>query len=257
VPTPFFDQHPRLPQRVDSVLAALRLGRAMLGQVWPNPAVGCVIVREGVIVGQGQTQSGGRPHAERVALDDAGALARGATAYVTLEPCCHWGRTPPCTDAMIEAGIRRVVVAIQDPDPRVNGGGLHRFRDAAVEVSLGLGAGAAAATHAGFFHRLNTGRPRLIRARTVPRWADARIGRRGDIPLGVLRQGRTARPVFLQLTHRRDIAATDFETGEADPGVVLGRLGQLGLTNVAVHPDDPLAATLDHPIGGRTPRLIG
>ena len=237
--------------------AALRLGRAMLGQVWPNPAVGCVIVREGIIVGQGQTQPGGRPHAERVARDDAGALARGATAYVTLEPCCHWGRTPPCADAMIEAGIRRVVAAIQDPDPRVNGGGLRQFRKAGIEVSLGLGAGAAAATHAGFFHRLNTGRPRLFRAGTVPRWADARIGSRGDIQLGLLRQGRAARPIFLQLTHRRDIAATGSETGEADPGVVLGRLGQLGLTNVAVHPDDPLAAALDHPMGGRTPRSTG
>jgi diaminohydroxyphosphoribosylaminopyrimidine deaminase/5-amino-6-(5-phosphoribosylamino)uracil reductase len=158
---------------------------------------------------------------------------------------------------MIEAGIRRVVVAIQDPDPRVNGGGLHRFRDAAIEVSLDLGAGAAAATHAGFLHRLNSGRPRLIRARTVPRWADARIGRRGDIPLGVLRQGRTARPVFLQLTHRRNSAATDLKTGAADPDGVLGRLGQLGLTKVAVHPDDPLAAVLDHPMGGRAARVIG
>jgi diaminohydroxyphosphoribosylaminopyrimidine deaminase/5-amino-6-(5-phosphoribosylamino)uracil reductase len=231
---------------------ALRLGRAMMGQVWPNPAVGCVIGRDGVIVGQGQTQPGGRPHAERVALGDADVLARGATAYVTLEPCCHWGRTPPCADAMIEAGIRRVVVAVEDPDPRVNGGGIRRLREAGIEVSLGLGAAAAAATHAGFFHRLRTGRPRLIRAGTVPRWVDARIGSRGEIPLGVLRQGRASLPVFLELTHRRDMAAPGFQAGEIDPTAVLQRVGQLGQTNVAVDSDDPLAEALGHPMVGDT-----
>src|SRR5713226_4079475 len=108
---------------------ALALARRGLGRVWPNPAVGCVIVKDGRVVGRGWTQPGGRPHAETEALARAGAAAHGATAYVTLEPCCHWGRTPPCADALIAAGLHRVVVALEDPDPRVAGGGRARGRD--------------------------------------------------------------------------------------------------------------------------------
>ena len=107
--------------------AALGLARRGLGNTWPNPAVGCVLVREGQVVGRGCTQPGGRPHAETEALARAGELARGATAYVTLEPCSHWGRTPPCCDALIRAGVARVVVAAGDPDPRVDGCGLARL----------------------------------------------------------------------------------------------------------------------------------
>src|SRR5271170_7954614 len=124
----------------DRMRAALALARRGLGNVWPNPAVGCVIARDGRVVGRGWTQPGGRPHAETEALARAGAATRGATAYVTLEPCCHWGRTPPCTDALIAAGLRRVVVAIEDPDPRVAGGGLARLRAAGLAVETGLGA---------------------------------------------------------------------------------------------------------------------
>ena len=102
---------------------ALDLAKRVRGHVWPNPPVGCVIVREGAIVAEAATHPGGRPHAERKALEMAGDGARGATLYVTLEPCCHWGKTPPCADAIIAAGISRVVCATQDPDPRVNGGG--------------------------------------------------------------------------------------------------------------------------------------
>ena len=108
--------------------AALALARRGLGNVWPNPAVGCVIVNDGRVVGRGWTQPGGRPHAETEALRRAGPKARGATAYVSLEPCNHWGRTPPCAEALIEAGVRRVVVALEDPDPRVAGAGLRRLR---------------------------------------------------------------------------------------------------------------------------------
>lgn len=104
--------------------AALALAKRGLGNVWPNPAVGCVIVADGRVVGRGWTQPGGRPHAETEALAMAGALARGGTAYVTLEPCSHHGKTPPCAEALVAAGIRRVVVAIQDPDPRVAGRGI-------------------------------------------------------------------------------------------------------------------------------------
>src|ERR1700756_596428 len=109
---------------------ALALGRRGLGLTWPNPAVGAVVARDSVIIGRGWTQPGGRPHAETEALRRAGAAAKGATAYVTLEPCSHHGRTPPCADALIAAGIRRVVVAMEDPDPRVSGAGLARLREA-------------------------------------------------------------------------------------------------------------------------------
>src|SRR5579863_3803122 len=120
--------------------AALALACRGLGNVWPNPAVGCVIARDGRVVGRGWTQPGGRPHAETEALARAGAAAHGATAYVTLEPCSHWGRTPPCADALIAAGLSRVVVAIEDPDPRVAGGGMARLRAAGLAVEVGLGA---------------------------------------------------------------------------------------------------------------------
>jgi diaminohydroxyphosphoribosylaminopyrimidine deaminase / 5-amino-6-(5-phosphoribosylamino)uracil reductase len=139
--------------------AALALARRGLGRVWPNPAVGCVIVNEGRVVGRGWTQPGGRPHAETEALARAGAAAHRATAYVTLEPCCHWGRTPPCADALIAAGLGRVVVALEDPDPRVAGGGVARLRAAGIAVEAGLGAAEAAEINAGFFQRVHLGRP--------------------------------------------------------------------------------------------------
>src|SRR5690242_9997269 len=110
--------------------AALALARRGLGAAWPNPAVGCVIVKEGRVVGRGWTQPGGRPHGETEALRRAGGATRGATAYVSLEPCCHWGRTPPCTDALIEAGVGRVVVPVEDPDPHVSGAGIAPLRGA-------------------------------------------------------------------------------------------------------------------------------
>jgi diaminohydroxyphosphoribosylaminopyrimidine deaminase/5-amino-6-(5-phosphoribosylamino)uracil reductase len=139
--------------------AALRLARRGLGQVWPNPAVGCVIVKDGRVVGRGWTQPGGRPHAETEALQRAGAAARGATAYVTLEPCSHHGKTPPCADALIAAGIARVVAAVEDPDPRVSGAGIARLRDAGIAVETGLCAAEAKEINAGFFCRINLGRP--------------------------------------------------------------------------------------------------
>ena len=139
--------------------AALVLARRGLGVVWPNPAVGCVIVNGGRVVGRGWTQPGGRPHGETEALGRAGEAARGGTAYVSLEPCCHWGRTPPCTDALVAAGIRRVVIALEDPDPRVAGEGVRRLRTAGIDVETGLCAAEAEEINAGFFCRLRTGRP--------------------------------------------------------------------------------------------------
>jgi diaminohydroxyphosphoribosylaminopyrimidine deaminase / 5-amino-6-(5-phosphoribosylamino)uracil reductase len=142
--------------------SALGLARRGLGRVAPNPAVGCVLVRDGVVVGRGWTQPGGRPHAETEALGRAGASARGATAYVTLEPCAHHGHTPPCVEALIAAGIARCVVAIEDPDARVAGRGLRRLREAGIAVSTGLLAEEAEAVNAGFLKRVRSGRPLVL-----------------------------------------------------------------------------------------------
>ena len=141
--------------------AALALGRRGAGRCWPNPAVGCVIVRDGRLVGRGRTADGGRPHAETAALAQAGVAARGATVYVTLEPCAHHGVTPPCADALIAAGVARVVVAMRDPDPRTNGKGIARLRAAGIEVATGPGGLAAIRDLAPFVSRLRRGRPRV------------------------------------------------------------------------------------------------
>lgn len=138
---------------------ALALARRGLGRVWPNPAVGCVIVTAGRVVGRGWTQPGGRPHAETLALAQAGPLARGATVYVTLEPCAHHGKTPPCAEALVAAGIGRVVTAIEDPDPRVSGRGIALLRAAGVAVTDGVLAAEARALQRGFLARIASGRP--------------------------------------------------------------------------------------------------
>src|SRR5262245_43118683 len=139
--------------------AALALARRNLGRTWPNPSVGCVIVKDGIVVGRGWTQPGGRPHAETEALQRAGAAARGATVYVTLEPCSHHGKTPPCAEALVSAGVARVVAALEDPDPRVSGRGIAALRQAGIAVELGLGAEEAAEINAGFLMRVRDGRP--------------------------------------------------------------------------------------------------
>ncbi len=139
--------------------SALALARRGLGSVWPNPSVGCVIVRGDHVVGRGWTRPGGRPHGETEALRRAGPAAAGATAYVSLEPCNHWGKTPPCTEALLAAGIRRAVIALEDPDPRVAGAGIARLRAAGVTVEVGLCADEAAELNAGFLLRVRSGRP--------------------------------------------------------------------------------------------------
>lgn len=140
---------------------ALRLAMRGLGNVWPNPAVGCVLVRDGTVVGRGWTQSGGRPHAETEALFQAGERARGATAYVTLEPCDHWGQTGPCSLALLAAGIARAVVAVTDPDSRVCGQGIARLQDAGVDTETGVLESQARQLNRGFFRRVQDGRPLL------------------------------------------------------------------------------------------------
>ncbi|HKX09593.1 MAG TPA: bifunctional diaminohydroxyphosphoribosylaminopyrimidine deaminase/5-amino-6-(5-phosphoribosylamino)uracil reductase RibD [Stellaceae bacterium] len=138
---------------------ALSLARRGLGTVWPNPTVGCVLVKDGAVTGRGWTQAGGRPHGETEALSRAGSRAQGATAYVSLEPCCHWGKTPPCTDALLAAGVARVVVPVEDPDPRVSGRGIARLKEAGVEITTGVLADEARALNEGFFRRIHDGRP--------------------------------------------------------------------------------------------------
>lgn len=138
---------------------ALALARSGLGTTAPNPSVGCVLCKDGGIAGAGVTAPGGRPHAERLALDMAGEAARGATAYVTLEPCAHFGQTPPCADALIEAGIARVVIACTDPDTRTAGQGVKKLKAAGILVDTGVRQADAEALHAGFFHRIKRGWP--------------------------------------------------------------------------------------------------
>lgn len=138
---------------------ALALAARGLGRTWPNPAVGCVIVKAGRIIGRGWTQPGGRPHAERMALAQAGAQAEGATAYVTLEPCAHHGRTSPCAEALVAAKVARVVTAQTDPDPRVSGRGHAILRDAGLAVTEGVLEPRARALQAGFLKRMTEGLP--------------------------------------------------------------------------------------------------
>jgi diaminohydroxyphosphoribosylaminopyrimidine deaminase/5-amino-6-(5-phosphoribosylamino)uracil reductase len=139
--------------------AALALARRGLGNTWPNPSVGCVVVKYGRVAGRAVTAPGGRPHAEPTALDMAGAAARGSTVYITLEPCCHWGRTPPCTDALIAAEVARVVIATRDPDSRVDGEGAAKLRAAGIVVEEGLLQHEADEVAVGFRTRVRLGRP--------------------------------------------------------------------------------------------------
>jgi len=156
---------------------ALSLGRRGLGNAWPNPAVGCVIVKDGVIVGRGWTQPGGRPHAEVEALRRAKRAAKGATLYATLEPCSHEGKTPPCADAIIKAGVARVVSAIEDPNPEVAGQGHARLRDKGIAVDVGLCAEEARRAHAGHIARIVIGRPHVTLKLAVS--ADGKAGLAG------------------------------------------------------------------------------
>jgi len=152
---------------------ALSLGARGLGRTWPNPAVGCVIVKSGRVIGRGWTQDGGRPHAEVMALAQAGGAAKGATAYVTLEPCSHTGKTPPCARGLIDAGVARVVVALGDPDPRVDGRGLDMLRAAGITVEFGVLQDEAKAAQTGFLTRVTQGRP-MVTLKLATSW-DGRI----------------------------------------------------------------------------------
>ncbi|HEX9361141.1 MAG TPA: bifunctional diaminohydroxyphosphoribosylaminopyrimidine deaminase/5-amino-6-(5-phosphoribosylamino)uracil reductase RibD [Bradyrhizobium sp.] len=175
---------------------ALTLGRRGQGRTWPNPAVGAVVVKDGVIIGRGWTQPGGRPHAEPEALRRAGEAARGATLYVTLEPCSHIGKSPPCADAIIAAGIARVVSAIEDPNPEVAGQGHAKLRAAGISVDIGLGAAEAARDHAGHFRCVRDKRPHVILKLAVS--SDDKIGAAGRKPVAISGDAAKARVHLLR-----------------------------------------------------------
>ncbi|HEY4969410.1 MAG TPA: bifunctional diaminohydroxyphosphoribosylaminopyrimidine deaminase/5-amino-6-(5-phosphoribosylamino)uracil reductase RibD [Steroidobacteraceae bacterium] len=162
---------------------AFTLGRRGLGNTWPNPAVGAVIVKDGVIVGRGWTQPGGRPHAEVEALRQAKKNAQGATLYVTLEPCSHQGKSPPCADAIIKAGITRVISALEDPNPEVAGQGHERMRSKGIMVKVGLGADEARRAHAGHIMRVANKRPHVLLKLAVS--ADGKAGLAGRKPAAI------------------------------------------------------------------------
>jgi diaminohydroxyphosphoribosylaminopyrimidine deaminase/5-amino-6-(5-phosphoribosylamino)uracil reductase len=175
---------------------ALTLGRRGLGNAWPNPAVGAVVVKDGVMVGRGWTQPGGRPHAEVEALQRAGDAARAATLYATLEPCSHHGKTPPCVDAITAAGIARVVSAIEDPNPKIAGEGHARLRAQGVTVDVGIGAEEARRAHAGHIRRVRDGRPHVTLKLAVS--ADGKAGLAGRRPAAITGEAARARVHLLR-----------------------------------------------------------
>ncbi|MGZ8323709.1 MAG: bifunctional diaminohydroxyphosphoribosylaminopyrimidine deaminase/5-amino-6-(5-phosphoribosylamino)uracil reductase RibD [Rhodoplanes sp.] len=180
---------PALDQRFMQL--ALTLGRRGLGRTWPNPAVGAVVVKDGVIVGRGWTQPGGRPHAETEALKRAGKDARGATLYVTLEPCSHHGKTPPCVDAIIRAGIARVVSSLEDPNPDVAGQGYAKLRERGIAVEAGLGGDEARRQHAGHIRRMREGRPQVLLKLAVS--SDGKAGLAERKPIGITGEAARSR----------------------------------------------------------------
>ena len=199
---------------------ALSLGRRGLGRTWPNPAVGAVIVKDGVIVGRGWTQPGGRPHAEVEALRRAGEAARGATLYVTLEPCSHHGKTPPCADAVIAAGITRVVSALEDPNPEVAGEGHGRLRAAGIAVEVGVGAEEARRDHAGHIRRMRQGRPQVMLKLAIS--ADGKAGVAGRKPVAIT--GESVRERVHLLRAHSDAIMVGIGTVLADDPMLTCRL---------------------------------
>jgi diaminohydroxyphosphoribosylaminopyrimidine deaminase / 5-amino-6-(5-phosphoribosylamino)uracil reductase len=199
---------------------ALALGRRGLGRTWPNPAVGAVIVKDGVIVGRGWTQTGGRPHAEIEALRHAGAAAAGATLYVTLEPCSHHGKSPPCADAVVAAGISRVVSALEDPNPEVAGAGHARLRASGIVVDVGLGAEQARHDHAGHIRRMVGGRPHVLLKLAVS--ADGKAAAAGPRPVALT--GEVARERVHLLRAQTDAIMIGIGTALADDPLLTCRL---------------------------------
>jgi len=199
--------------------AAIRLAASANGITSPNPAVGAIVVKDGVVVGRGRTARGGRPHAEAVALAMAGEAARGATLYSSLEPCAHRGRAGPCADAIVTAGVSRVVAAVDDPDPRTSGAGFSRLRDAGIEVESGVLSDEAVRAHAGHFRREKV-LPHVTLKLAVS--ADDAIGRVGEPQVAVT--GEIARRHAQVLRTRFDAVLVGRGTVEVDNPALTVRL---------------------------------
>jgi diaminohydroxyphosphoribosylaminopyrimidine deaminase/5-amino-6-(5-phosphoribosylamino)uracil reductase len=202
---------------------ALALARRGMGETWPNPTVGCVFVGEGRVVARGRTARGGRPHAEAAAIAaarEAGRDLAGTTAYVSLEPCSHHGRTPPCADALVEAKVARVVVGTGDPDPRVGGSGLKRLRDAGIEVVEGVRRAEADEINAGFFLRVWQGRP-LVTLKLATS-LDGRIATAGGESKWITGEDARARGQLLRTSH--DAIMVGIGTAAADDPELTCRL---------------------------------
>jgi diaminohydroxyphosphoribosylaminopyrimidine deaminase/5-amino-6-(5-phosphoribosylamino)uracil reductase len=225
---------------------ACALGRRGLGRVWPNPAVGCVLVRPGLgeagrVVGRGWTRPGGRPHAETEALARAGDDARGATAYVSFEPCSHHGKTPPCAEALIAAGIARAVVPAEDPDPRVSGRGIAALREAGIAVEIGVAAELARQVNRGFLTRVRHGRPMvtLKLASTI----DGRIATHTGESRWIT--GAAARAQAHGLRARHDAVMVGVTTALTDDPLLTCRLpGMVGRSPVRIVVDSRLRLSL-------------
>jgi diaminohydroxyphosphoribosylaminopyrimidine deaminase/5-amino-6-(5-phosphoribosylamino)uracil reductase len=215
---------PALSEDARFMALALTLGRRGLGNTWPNPAVGAIVVRDDgsgpVIVGRGWTQAGGRPHAETEALRRAGPQARGATLYVTLEPCSHHGKTPPCVDAIMAAGIVRVVSAMEDPNPEVAGRGHTVLRAGGVAVDVGIGAGEACRAHAGHIRRMRDGRPHVLLKLAMT--SDGKVGLAGRKPVAIT--GRRATEYVHRLRSLSDGILVGIGTALSDDPALTCRL---------------------------------
>src|SRR5690242_7696315 len=179
---------------------ALALGRRNLGHTWPNPSVGAVIVKDGVVIARGWTQEGGRPHAEVEALRRAKKATQGATMYVSLEPCSHQGKTPPCADAIVKAGIARVVSALEDPNPEVAGKGHEKLRAKGIAVETGLFAEEARRDHAGHIARITQGRPHVLLKLAISAEGKAGLPARKPVALS----GEEARNRVFQMRAQSD-----------------------------------------------------
>lgn len=223
---------------------ALSLGARGAGQVWPNPAVGCVIVKHGRVMGRGWTGPGGRPHAETEALAQAGDAAVGATAYVSLEPCAHWGQTPPCADALVRASVARVVVGLRDPDPRTDGSGIDRLRAGGVAVTGPVLEAEARRAHRGFLSRIERGRPSLTLK--LASSFDGRIATATGESQWIT--GPEARRAVHAMRMRHDAVMVGAGTARADdPSLTVRGLGatrQPVRVVISRHLDIPLDATL-------------
>jgi diaminohydroxyphosphoribosylaminopyrimidine deaminase/5-amino-6-(5-phosphoribosylamino)uracil reductase len=208
-----------------SMARALELARKGVYSTHPNPRVGCVIVAAGQVVGEGWHARAGEPHAEVHALRQAGAKARGATAYVTLEPCSHHGRTPPCAEALVQAGVARVVAAMQDPNPQVAGRGLARLQEAGIEVACGVLEGEARALNVGFIKRMEQGLP-YVRVKLAMS-LDGRTAMASGESQWIT--GPAARAAVQRLRARASVVLTGADTVLADGARLTVRPDELGL----------------------------